>query len=178
MMGKLDEAKKNIELGKQSVDRNPGNAAIMQSYLGLRARYILESKQWEKIPLPAAAPAGTQAAGAAPAAMPNMPGMPAATDNASRYNANGAWVFIAGYSAAKMGDPATADQAAAQLHVMAERTAAGGNAYAAKPFTIMEKEVSAVAAARGDKKMTPFVWPRKPPTSRQPCPRPPALPTR
>src|ERR1700675_180726 len=49
MMGKFDEAKKNIELGKQSADRNPGNAAIMQSYLGLRARYILESKQWEKI---------------------------------------------------------------------------------------------------------------------------------
>ena len=155
MMGKFDEAKKNIELGKASVDRNPGNAAIMQSYLGLRARYILESKQWEKIPLQAGL-GGTQAtAGAAPAAMPNMPGMPGvpvATDSASRYNANGSWVFIAGYSAAKMNDPATADQATMQLHDMAERAASGGNAYAAKPFTIMEKEVSAVAAfARGQK---------------------------
>ncbi len=89
---------------------------------------------------------------AAAPSMPGMPGMPAAGDNASRYNANGAWVFITGYSAAKMGDAATADQAALQLHAMAERTAAGGNAYAAKPFTIMEKEVSAVAAAaRGQK---------------------------
>src|SRR5262249_45135862 len=148
MMGKLDEAKKNIELGKQSVDRNPGNAAIMQSYLGLRARYILESKQWEKIPLPEA----PQIAAPQAAAMPNMPGMPAASDNASRYNANGSWVFIAGYSAAKMNDPATAEQAAAQLHAMAERTASGGNAYAAKPFMIMEKEVGSVAAlARGNK---------------------------
>jgi hypothetical protein len=128
----------------------------MQSYLGLRARYILESKQWEKIPLPAAAPAAAQGTpGAAPStapSMPGMPGMPAATDNASRYNANGSWVFIAGYSAAKMNDPATADAAAAQLLAMAERTAAGGNAYAANPFAIMEKEVSAaVAAARGQK---------------------------
>jgi tetratricopeptide (TPR) repeat protein len=156
MMGKFDDAQKNIELGKQAVDRNPGNAAIEQSYLGMRARYILETGKWEKIPLPAAAPppAGTETAGAAPAqpSMPNMPGMPAATDNASRYSANGAWVFIAGFSAAKMGDPATADQAAMQLHAMAERTASAGNAYAAKPFTIMEKEVTAAAQlARGQK---------------------------
>jgi hypothetical protein len=80
-----------------------------------------------------------------------MPGMPAAA-NASRYNANGSWVFIAGFSAAKMGDRATADQAAAQLRGMAERAGAGGNAYAAKPFTIMEKEVSAAAQlSRGQK---------------------------
>jgi len=151
MMGKFDDAQKNLALGKQSVDRNPGNAAIEQSYLGMRARYILETRQWEKIPLPASAPAGTQAAAAQPN-MPGMPGMPAATDNASRYNANGSWVFIAGFSAAKMGDSATADQATAQLHAMAERTASGGNAYAAKPFTIMEKEVSAVAQlSRGQK---------------------------
>jgi hypothetical protein len=129
----------------------------MQSYLGLRARYILESKQWEKIPLPAlqAGAGGPQNSGApaaaGAAAMPNMPGMPAATDNAARYNANGSWVFIAGYSAAKMGDAAGAEQAAAQLHAMADR-AASGNAYAAKPFTIMEKEVGSVAAlARGNK---------------------------
>jgi tetratricopeptide (TPR) repeat protein len=156
MMGKFDEAQKNIDLGKQAVDRNPGNGAIEQSYLGMRARYILETRMWEKIPLPADAPAGAAAAAAAgatpPPSMPGMPGMPAATDNASRYNNNGAWVFIAGFSAAKMGDPATADQAAMQLHGMAARAGAGGNAYAAKPFTIMEKEVSAAAQlARGQK---------------------------
>jgi hypothetical protein len=137
MLGKFDDAEKNIELAKQAVDRNPGNAAIEQSYFGMLARYFLESRKWEKIALPAA--------GASPAqqSMPNMPGMP--SDNASRYRANGSWVFIAGFSAAKRGDVGTADQAAAQLHAMAEQAAAGGNAYSAKPFTIMEKEVSAVA---------------------------------
>ena len=61
-------------------------------------------------------------------------------------------MFIAGYSAAKLGDAATADQAAAQLHGLAERAASGGNGYAAKPFTIMEKEVSAAAQlSRGQK---------------------------
>jgi hypothetical protein len=78
--------------------------------------------------------------------------MSASTDNASRYNMNGAWVFIAGYSAAKLGDPAAADQAATQLHAMAERTVSTANAYAAKSFTIMEKEVQAAAQlARGQK---------------------------
>ena len=158
MMGNFDEAQKNIALAKQAVDRNPGNRAIEQSYLGMRARYILESGKWEKIPLPAAAAAGTPgAAAAAPsganmAGMAGMPGMPAAADNAARYNNNGAWVFIAGYSAAKLGDAATAEQAATQLHAMAERAASGGNAYAAKPYTIMEKELTAAAQlSRGQK---------------------------
>ena len=160
MMGNFDEAQKNIALAKQAAERNPGNGAIQQSYLGMRARYILESGKWEKIPLPAATPAGTPgvAAGApsgantaSTAGMAGMPGMPGAADNAARYNNNGVWVFIAGYSAAKLGDAATADQAAAQLHAMAERAAAG-NGYAAKPFTIMEKEVSAAAQlSRGQK---------------------------
>jgi len=152
MLGKYDDAKKDVELAKQAVDRNPGNGGIEQSYLGMRARYILETQQWEKIHLGPAAPAGMKSDSSAQAAMPGMPGMSASTDNASRYSTNGAWVFIAGYGAAKMGDPATADLAATQLHAMAERTASSSNAYAAKPFTIMEKEVqSAAQLARGQK---------------------------
>ena len=158
MMGNFDEAQKNIALAKQAAERNPGSGAIQQSYLGMRARYILESGKWEKIPLPPATPAGTPGtaagapSGANTAGMAGMPGMPAAADNAARYNNNGAWVFIAGYSAAKLGDAATADQAAAELHAMAERAASGGNGYAAKPFTIMEKELGAAAQlSRGQK---------------------------
>jgi tetratricopeptide (TPR) repeat protein len=152
MLGKNDDAKKDVELAKQAVDRNPGNGGIEQSYLGMRARYILETQHWERIPLGPAGPAGMKANSSAQAAMPGMPGMSESTDNASRYSTNGAWVFIAGYGAAKMGDPATAEQAATQLHAMAERTASSSNAYAAKPFTIMEKEVqSAAQLARGQK---------------------------
>ena len=63
---------------------------------------------------------------------------------------NGTWTFIAGYSAIKLNDLATADQAIAQLHAMAEK--AGAGTYAAKPFEIMERELAAEAAlARGQK---------------------------
>jgi hypothetical protein len=115
----------------------------------MRARYILEKKQWEKISIAPAASMGMKADGGVQTAMQGMPGM---SDNASRYSTNGAWIFIAGFGAAKLGDPKTADQAATQLHAMAEKTASSGNAYAAKPFAIMEMEVqSAAQLARGQK---------------------------
>lgn len=114
MLGKFDEAKQNLALAKAAADRNPGNGRAQSGYLGMRARDILESGQWEKIPVESTA-------------------------------GNATWTFIAGFSAAKLNDAATADRAAAQLRAMAERTASGGNAYGAKPLTIMEKEVSAAA---------------------------------
>ena len=69
MLGKFDESKKNVELGEgrgRSQPRNAGN--IRDGYLGMRARHIQETGQWEKLELPAAAaPAGGDHA--------NMPGM-------------------------------------------------------------------------------------------------------
>lgn len=144
MLGKTEEAKTNVELARQAMERNPGSQGVRNGYLGMRARYILETGQWEKIPLDApAADHAEHAAGAKPAAMPGM-AMPA--------SGNGTWIFITGASAAAMNDPATADQAAARLGQMRQKTEAGGNAYAAKPLAIMEKEVSALASlARGEK---------------------------
>ena len=141
MLGKFDEAKKNLDLAKAAADRNPNNQRVRDGYLGMRARYILETGQWEKIPLEsAAAPAGNATA----APMAGMPGMAAPA-----YGGNATWTFIAGLSAAKLNDPATADQAAAQLRAMGERAS---SALAAKPLTMMEKEVSAAAQlARGRK---------------------------
>jgi tetratricopeptide (TPR) repeat protein len=148
MLGKFDEAKKDLDLAKASADRNPNSQRVQDGYLGMRARYILESEKWEKIPLESTALPAAAGAPAATAAAPmaGMPGM-----NAPAYGGNAAWTFIAGFSAAKLNDAATADRAAAQLRAMAERTAAS-NAYAAKPLTIMEKEVSAAAAlVRGNR---------------------------
>ncbi len=56
MLGKFDEAKKNLDLAKASADRNPNNQRVRDGYLGMRARYILESGKWEKIPLESARP--------------------------------------------------------------------------------------------------------------------------
>ena len=49
MLGKLDEAKKNIEQAKAAADRNPTNAGIRDGYLGMRARFISDTGQWEKL---------------------------------------------------------------------------------------------------------------------------------
>jgi hypothetical protein len=131
MNGKFAEAKKNVELAKQAADRNGTSAGIKDGYLGMRARYILETAQWEKIPIEAAGPgAGDEHA--------TMPGM------AGRYNGSATWIFIAGFSGAKLGDAAAADKSAEELHKMAARTEAT-NAYAAKPIAIMEKQVAAAS---------------------------------
>jgi hypothetical protein len=138
MNGKFDAAKKNVELAKQASDRNATNAGIKDGYLGMRARYILETGQWEKMPVEAPG-ASTSEEHA------TMPGM------AGRYNGSATWTFIAGFSAAKLGDAATADKAVDELHKMATRTEAT-NAYAAKPIAIMERQVAAASRlARGQK---------------------------
>ena len=141
MLGKFDEARKNVDLAKQAADRNPKNAAIGQQYHTMLARYILETGKWEKIPLEGS----TQASGDHES-MPGMPGMGA------RYSGEGAWIFIAGLSAAKLGDASAAEQARARLSAMRQSVESGGDAYAAKPFGIMENEVaSAAELARGHK---------------------------
>jgi hypothetical protein len=140
MMGKVDEAKKNLDLAKAADERNPGNAGVRSGYLGMRARQILETAKWEKIPLEE--PAGGQQSGAS--AMPPMPGMLPGMPSGGRSYGTGNWVFITGFSAAKLGDTATAEKAAAQLKATRERIESSGDAYPAKPFGIMEKEVAAV----------------------------------
>lgn len=138
MTGNFDEAKKDLNLAKAADDRNPNSRPVHQGYLGMHARYILETQQWEKIPLQVT----TQPVSA--------PGSPMYGMDMARGADNGTWTFIAGYGATKLNDLATADQAIAQLHAMAEK--AGANTYAAKPFAIMEKELIADAdLARGQK---------------------------
>jgi tetratricopeptide (TPR) repeat protein len=134
MLGKFDEAKRNVDTARQTADRNAGNRGVMNGYLAMRARYLLETGQWEPIALEGATPA----AGDAHAGMPGMSGM-------GQYDTSNAWVFVAGVSAAKRGDRATADAAEARLRAAREKTSAGGNAYAAKEVAILEKELAAIA---------------------------------
>src|SRR6202162_1635524 len=126
MLGKFDEAQKNVDLAKQAADRNPQKPNIAQLYHTMLARYILETGKWEKIPL-----AGAKETGDEHEAMTVMPGM------GKRYTGEVAWIFIAGLSAAKLGDPNGADQAGVKLDAMRQSVVSGGDAYAAKPFAIM-----------------------------------------
>ena len=141
MLGKFDEAKKNVDLAKQAADRNPKDAGIAGQYHTMLARYILESGKWEKIPV-----AASPEVPAEHAAMPGMPGMGA------RYAGEGSWIFIAGLSAAKLGDATEAERARAALDAIRKRVESAGDAYSAKPIAIMADEVaSAAELARGHK---------------------------
>jgi tetratricopeptide (TPR) repeat protein len=140
MLGKFDDARANVDLAKQAADRNAKNPNIGQQYHTMLARYILETGKWEKIPI-----AGEMPAAAGHESMPGMPGMGA------RYSGEGAWIFIAGLSAAKLGDASAAEQARDRLSAM-RKSVESSDAYAAKPFAIMENEVaSAAQLARGQK---------------------------
>ena len=133
MLGKLDEAKKDLKLAEAADERNPSSSRVHEGYLEMHARYILETGQWEKI--------SVQTAAVAPAGM-----------DGGVYGGNGAWTFVAGLSAVKLGDLATAGQAAAQLGAMDQQVESGRTAYAAKPFAIMQKELEAeIQLARGQK---------------------------
>jgi tetratricopeptide (TPR) repeat protein len=138
MLGNIAEAKQNVEWAKQAADRNPSNAGIRNGYLGMRARLILETEQWEKIALDAPVASG------APDAHAGMPGMAMPSNNA--------WTFIAGYSAAKLGDLATAERAVALLRGAREKAEGGSNPYSGRSIAILEKQVAAlVSNARGQK---------------------------
>ena len=138
MLGNIDEAKANVESAKQAADRNPSNGGIRNGYLSMRARLILETEKWEKIALDA------PEAPHAPDAHAGMPGMAMPAGNT--------WIFIAGYSAAKLGDLAGAEKALAMLRGAREKLEGGSNPYSARPVAIMEKQVAAlVANGRGQK---------------------------
>jgi tetratricopeptide (TPR) repeat protein len=140
MIGKLDDAKKNIELAKAAADRNSTNAGIRDGYLGMRARYISDTGQWEKLSLTPASPAAGEHAN-----MPGMPGMGGGGGSAT-------WTYIVGVSAAKMGDMATADAAEKALKDITAKASGGPTSYAAKPHRIREKELGAIVRwAKGQK---------------------------
>jgi tetratricopeptide (TPR) repeat protein len=131
MLGRFNDAKKNLDAAEAADVRNPNARNVHEGYLGMRARYILETGRWEKIEL--------QPASVAPAGM-----------DGGVYPGTGAWTFIAGLGAVKLGDLPSADQAVAQLHAMQQEVETSRNAYAAKPFAIMENELAAeIQLARG-----------------------------
>jgi hypothetical protein len=98
---------------------------VRDGYASMKARQIVETGKWEKLALPT----GAVKDGGAPA-----------------YDGSSAYVFAAGASAAMLGDLATANVALDKLKAMRTQAESGSNAYRAKPFAIMEKEVGAMVA--------------------------------
>ena len=108
-------------------DKSPG---VSNGYAAMKARQIIESGKWEKIALPAT---------------------PVRDGGAPGYDGNAAYLLAAGLGAAKLGDLDGAGIALERLRAMRTQAESGSNAYRAKPFAIMEKEVAAaVAVAKKD----------------------------
>jgi tetratricopeptide (TPR) repeat protein len=127
--GKFDEAQKCVDQAKAVADKETA-ANIRDGYAAMKARQVVETARWEKLALPT----GAVKDGGAPG-----------------YDGSAAYLVAAGLSAAKLGDLATANVALDKLKAMRTQAESGSNAYRAKPFAIMEKEVgAAVAAAQKD----------------------------
>jgi tetratricopeptide (TPR) repeat protein len=132
MLGRYDDAEDNLRLAREAVERNPDSPAVLNGYLDMRARHILETGRWEDIELRPDDDGGFAA---------TVPGL---EDVAT--GTNGAWLYAAGVSAAHSGDLQTAAAAESQLERLADRREADGNAYAARQSSIMAAEIAAAAA--------------------------------
>src|SRR4051812_38214364 len=127
--GKFDEAQKCVDQAKAVADKDTA-PNVRDGYASMKARQVVETAKWEKLGLPA----GAVKDGGAPG-----------------YDGSAAYLLAAGLSAAKLGDLATANVALDKLKAMRTQAETGSNAYRAKPFAIMEKEVgAAVAVAQKD----------------------------
>src|SRR5258708_4786534 len=87
----------------------------------MMARQVIESEKWEKLALSAG---------------------PVKDGGAPSYDGSASYVFTAGFSAAHLGDMVTANLALEKLKAMRTQAESGSNAYRARPFAIMEKEVA------------------------------------
>ena len=122
--GKFDEAQKCVDQAKAVADKDTA-PNIRDGYAAMKARQVVESARWEKLALPTG---------------------PVKDGGAPGYDGSAAYVLAAGLSAAKLGDLATANVALDKLKAMRTQAESGSNAYRAKPFAIMEKEVAAAIA--------------------------------
>ena len=128
--GKVDEAQRCVDMAKAVADKDMTNPRIRDGYAAMKARQVVESARWENLALPT----GAVKDGGAPG-----------------YDGSAAYLLASGLSAAKLGDLATANVALEKLKAMRTQAETGSNAYRAKPFAIMEKEVgAAVASAQKD----------------------------
>jgi len=117
MLGENEKAAANLLLAREAVDRNPGSNSVINGYLGMRGRHMIETGQWEDVALETAdTPAG----------------------------ANANWVSVVGMSAAHRGDIDTAKASAIRLQALGAKAEAAGKTYDAKQIAILEKEVVAL----------------------------------
>lgn len=117
MLGQTDEAEAQLGHAQDAVARNPGSARVMNGYLGMRARHILETGASPVLTL---APAGE-----------------AEGDNDS-------WVAAVGMVAAQRGDQQTAGAAIERLRSIRSGIGGDGSSFAEQRLSILENQLLAL----------------------------------
>ena len=118
-LGRYREARECIEPAREVAEAT-GDARVKSDFARLRARQVIETRQWEKIPLP-----------------------PPDADGGGRYSSAGL-LLAAGMSAAHLGDLATAEEVGSRFKTLREKNEAEAKTYDAKQMAIMEKEMAAL----------------------------------
>ena len=121
MLGQYDRAEENLGRALAAVERNPESRQVLDGYLLMRGRHMIETGQWEDVALEA-------------------------TESVAGSNAH--WVSVVGMSAAHRGDMETATAAIDRLDMLQNKAIADVKNYDAKQIAILGKEVVAVMSLR------------------------------
>ncbi len=134
-LGQYAKAKDMVPLASE-VAAQTGDARPQGYAATMRARYVVESRRFEDLPLPEAPSAAATA------------GPPTTGAYGSRANQ----LVAAGFSAAHLGNHAKAEEAALRLRTLAKMRRDGGSAYDAQPLEIMAAQVEGLSKfLKGDK---------------------------
>src|SRR5262249_12273877 len=132
MMGRIDEARANLDRARETALRHPDDPAIHAYYLGIRALYVMETGQWDAL---RSAEPTADAADSPHAGMPGMAG------RGVGYNGAVMWTFVSGMAGAKTGDFAAAAAAEGRPPELGARAEAGGDGSAARALSRVGREV-------------------------------------
>jgi hypothetical protein len=132
MLGRFAEAAINLTTAQQLSDNNPDNLPVRLSFLGMRARHIIETGVWDGIErVNTSAPANKAHSGASTAV--------------AGLTSRVAWTFVVGVSAAKRKDWTTVEEMATLFRSMHSDLAKAGRPDLAKRVEIVERELSAMS---------------------------------
>jgi tetratricopeptide (TPR) repeat protein len=112
----------------EEVAAKTGDARVQSYVTTLRARYVVESRRWEDLPLPDAPVAALTGA-----------------RTTAVYGSRANQLLAAGLSAAYLGRHGKAEEAARRLTALAETRKASGGAYDAQPIQIMAAQVEGLS---------------------------------
>jgi tetratricopeptide (TPR) repeat protein len=119
MLGQFDNAEKNLVTALATAKRNEGNDRIYSGYLMIRGRHMIETGEWEDVPLEA-------------------------MDTAAGKNPH--WVSVVGMSAASRGDMKMASAAIDRLDSLQQMAMNDGKTYDSKLIAVLAKETMAVTS--------------------------------